>query len=162
MADSPEEKEGADTVREFEAQVGSVESLDGQTRVRVVRSGDFVIAHEQAAEARTDAGDGEPTQGRGKGKEEGEGQGEEARGNVRQLLDLDPDVLFEQLPLAVDDRFPSRPGLPDEPILTIVLDTEAGTRVTRMWLRDAEERAPRLVDPLRAIVERATDGRRYL
>lgn len=155
MADSPMETEGGDNVREFEAQVGSVESLDGQTRVRIARSGDFVIAHEQTAEE-------EPTQPRGKGQDENGGQGEEARGNVRELLDLDPDVLFEQLPLAVDDGFPSRPGLPDEPILTIVLNTEAGTRTTRMWLRDAEERASRLIDPLRAIVERATDGRRYL
>jgi hypothetical protein len=135
------------------ASVGEVGSPDGRTSVRVERSGRYVVVHEWVEERTEHTKQGEP---------EGGERREEAGGDVREL-DIDPEEMFaavDELPRHVD--FPNRPGLPDEAIVTFTIESDAGSTVERMWLRDAEREAARLVAPLKAVVERATDGRRYL
>jgi hypothetical protein len=46
--------------------------------------------------------------------------------------------------------------------VTFTIESDAGSTVERMWLRDAEKQASDLVSSLKTVVERATDGRRYL
>ena len=144
-----------------EAAVGDVFSPDGRTTVRVERDGHFVVVHEWIDERTPGAPENAEQQGK-EGDEHERDQREEHRGDVREL-DVEPERLFETVgSLPISDDFPTRPGLPDEPILTLTIESAAGSRTGRMWLRDAEQRFDELVDPLRTIVERATDGRRYL
>lgn len=148
-----------ESVQSFGAQVGAPTSLDGLTQVNVDREGTFVVVHEWVGD--------ESREGRDKkaAGDESDVQREEVRGDIREFLDVSPDELFTKLgAVTVEDDFPRRPGLPDEPILRILIEGDGETRVVRMWLRDAENDrgvAP-LLASLRALVEGATDGRRFL
>ncbi len=149
--------QGVGDANTFEVAVGDVASPDGRTSLRVEREGRFVVAHEWIDEQRPD--DSKSTQ---QGDDGGDRRREEYEGNVGEL-GIEPSTLFEQVEALPQDRaFPNRPGLPDEPILTLEIDSPSGRRLQRMWLRDAEQEAAALFDDLRTIVERATDGRRYL
>jgi len=140
-----------DDVRAFELRVGNVSSPDGQTSVTVERDGTFIVRHEaREGDERTK----EPVR-------------EEQRGDVREVLDVGPEQLLVHAAAAVgagDDDFPQRPGVPDEAIVHILLRTSGGERTRRLWIGDAERdrAAGQLLVPLRTLVERATDGRRYL
>jgi hypothetical protein len=154
----------ADTIKEegvqsLGAEVGAPTSPDGITQVNVDREGTFVVVHEWVGD--------EPRKGRTERAtgDESDVQREEVRGDIREFLDESPDELFTKLGgVNVEDDFPPRPGLPDEPILTITIEGDGERHVVRMWLRDAENDpgvAP-LLESLRSLVEGATDARRFL
>jgi len=150
-----------DVVDAFEAGVGDISSPDGRTTLRVERQGRFLVAHEWIEEWASDSSENAEQRGKDEERQEGQ-QREESRGDVREL-GIEPEPLFALVgALPTRDDFPNRPGLPDEPILTLSIESASGSRIERMWLRDAEHKLDELIDPLRTIVERATDGRRYL
>jgi len=123
-----------ESIKAFGAQVGAPTSLDGLTQINVDREGAFVVVHEWVAE--------EPRESRDKKAAGGEPapQREEVRGDIREFLEVGPDELFTKLGgVPVEDDFPRRPGLPDEPILRILIEGDGEPRVVRMWLRDAEK-----------------------
>jgi hypothetical protein len=153
MSTNPNDESSEQVNTSLAASVGEVASPDGRTSVRVDRGGRYLVVHEWVEDRNVRPGQGKP---------EGGEQREEVDGDVREL-DIDPDELFaavDELPKHVD--FPNRPGLPDEPIVTFTIESDAGSTVERMWLRDAEREAAGLISPLKTVVERATDGRRYL
>jgi hypothetical protein len=145
-----------DEIYDFELAVGEVTALDGRTSVRVDREGQFLVTHEWIED------DGpEPTKDVPADDQRGRRR-EESRGDVREL-DIEPVQLLRQAAgLPQGREFPPRPGIPDEPIVTVEIRSASGTRVERMWLRDAEKEFAGFTDSLRTIVTRATDGRRYL
>lgn len=160
----PRPGEDTDVVDAFEAAVGDISGPDGRTTVRLERKGQFLVVHEWIEEREpgpAEQQDKEQQEQQEPKRERGE-QREESRGDVREL-GVEPErlfVLIESVP--VHDDFPRRPGLPDEPILTLTVESAAGARSQRMWLRDVERELDELIAPLRTVVERATDGRRYL
>ena len=157
----PRPGDGPDVVDAFEAGVGDISSPDGRTTLRVEREGQFLVAHEWIEEKAPDSSETAEQQGKEQERDQGE-QREESRGDVREL-GVEPERLFAVVgSVPAHDDFPSRLGLPDEPILTLTVESSSGTRIERMWLRDAEQELDDLIVPLRTIVERATDGRRYL
>jgi hypothetical protein len=158
MSTNPNDERSDEDTIALAAAVGEVTSPDGRTTVRVERSGKFQVVHEWIEEGQEQPKHGEPKHDEPKGGE----QREETDGDVREL-DIDPDRLFatlDELPSHVE--FPNRPGIPDEPIVTFTIESAKGPTVERMWLRDAEKQASGLVSTLKTVVERATDGRRYL
>jgi len=137
-------------VASFEVHVGGPESPDGRTGIRIERNGSFIITHDQAV---------------GERNEEEEAAHEQVEGDMREILGIEPDRLFARVEaIEPRDDFPARLGVPDEPIIELTVTTSIGSRTTRMWMRDAEadSQVQQLLEPLRAIVERATDGQRFL
>ena len=83
--------------------------------------------------------------------------------------ELDPqstDQLFSELPrFDWDQRFPPRPGLPDEAVVQWLFQEKPGSiRMLKVWIRDAEKPGPMATALviLRRSVERLTDGKLYL
>lgn len=144
-----------DEIDHFELAVGEVTGLDGRTSVRVDHEGRFVVAHEWI--------DDEPTSTKDESDDDRRGpRREESSGDVREF-DIEPAQLFRQAAELPRERtFPPRPGIPDEPIVTVEIRSASGVRVERMWLRDAEKEFAGFTDTMRTIVTRATDGRRFL
>lgn len=131
-------------IRSIEFQVGATEHPDGLTRIEINRSGSFVVTHEQSGDEEVR----ERTEG-----EVGEFAGIEAEKIFAQIATIEP-----------SDDFPTRQGVPDEPIVVIRFETATGARTTRMWLRDVEDdrKLGPALNSMRTIVERSTDGKRYL
>lgn len=130
---------------ELAARVGEPAAPGGQTEVRlrgdggfsaVQRGGDAPHADKQALEARFQM--------------------------ERPQVEL---ILRSATQFDWSDRFPPRPGIPDEPIVHWSLRAPDGTAVSaRMWLRDVERGAltGEVLALLRQVLERASDGRMYL
>ncbi len=130
---------------ELEARVGEPATPDGQTEVRLRGDGSFVA---------TQRGGEEPLAAK---------QGVEARYQLeREQVER---ILRSATQFDWTDRFPPRPGIPDEPIVHWALRTPEGHTVrTRMWLRDVERGTltGEVLSQLRQVLERASDGRMYL
>jgi len=125
---------------ELVAEVGDPLSEEGLTRVKL-------------------SGDGRLTVEQQHGKEKGEQFSSEInRENVENLLRQASQFDWGQ-------RFPSRPGLPDEAIVQWYLyDRQGNTMTLKVWLRDAEKHGAigPVLAALRKSVERMTDGKLYL
>jgi len=134
------------------ADVGDVASEDGLTRVVLEGKGRFVV-EELREDGQTGAAEQAREQGRGR-RYEGEMAPERARSVLAQASRFD----WAQ-------RFPPRPGIPDEAIVRWTLRDASGEVATmRAWLRDVEKdpaMSPVLL-ALREAVQRATDGVLFL
>lgn len=147
--------------REYQLQVdvGQATAPDGITRVRVDGAGTLEAAQVRRATPQTPKQDVRDQSSDKPGDQDtarvaGKISPEEAAG------------LFEQASLAPwSDRFPRRPGIPDEAIVEVRFgraDRETGS--VKLWLRDAEKDdalGPMLAQ-LRRHVEELSDGRIYL
>lgn len=144
---------------QLQVDVGQATAPDGITRVRVEGSGVLEAAQVRRASA-TSSRQEMDLQAKGPPPEQ-----ETARASGK----ISPEQvtgLFEQASLAPwNDRFPQRPGIPDEAIVEVRFgraDRESGS--VRLWLRDAEKDdalGPMLAQ-LRKHVGEFSDGRIYL
>lgn len=126
---------------ELSARVGELTSLHGQTEVVLRGDGSFFAAQRGASE---------------KEAIEAKAQLDSAQTEfaVRSATQFD-----------WSDRFPPRPGIPDEPVVYWSIRVPGGGSATaRMWLRDVERGAltSQVISLLRQVLERASDGRMYL
>jgi len=126
---------------ELAARVGEPASADGQTEILVHGDGTVVAVQRGALE-------------------------KEAQ-EIRYRLDLRQAEFVMRSATQFDwtDRFPSRPGIPDEPIVHWQLKVPGGKAASaRMWLRDAErgKLTGEILALLRQVLEQASDGRMYL
>lgn len=134
---------------ELSGDVGNPYAPDGATRAVLVGTGEVRIEHRRADAGKPDGA--EPT---------GEQVGTHRLGpdTVRKLLG-------EAASFNWDAKFPPRPGIPDEPVLTWTFaDRRGGSLTVKVWLHDAErdERMAPVLAALRQAVDAATEGRHYL
>ncbi len=126
---------------ELSVRVGELASFHGQTDVQLRGDGSFVAVQ----------------------------RGPEVKKSFEAKAQLDRAqtefVLRSAAQLDWSDRFPSRPGIPDEPIVYWSIRVPGGGSASlRMWLRDAERGAltSEVLSLFRQVLERASDGRMYL
>jgi hypothetical protein len=143
------------------ADVGNPFEEDGLTRVMLSGSGVLEVEQHVAAPY---VGEGEdPAAQHGKELRANEtvqsaGREEFGRSAARELI-----IMAAEFPWG--RRFPTRPGIPSEPVLEWRLDDpRAGELTLKMWLRDAERYeliAPVLM-AFRHAVERVSKGKLFL
>ena len=121
-------------------EVGNIYSEEGLTRVKLDTTGRLLIEQQHDRE-QTESFSGE----------------------------LDPESterIFKELPqFNWDQRFPPRPGLPDEAVVQWFFQEKPGSvSMLKVWIRDAEKPGPMAtaLTILRRAVERVTDGKLYL
>ena len=126
---------------ELAARVGETGSPDGQTEV-VIRGDGSVLAWQRGTQEKPSA---------------------ETRYQLEpQQVEF---VMRSATQFNWTDRFPPRPGIPDEPIVYWSIRAPGAKSATmRMWLHDAERGAQtgEVLALMRQVLERATDGRMYL
>jgi hypothetical protein len=132
---------------ELAGEVGNPFAPDGATRARLAGSGEIVVEHRR--------------------EEPGKAAGEtgERVGVHRVGPDTARSLLARAASFGWAAPFPSRPGIPDEPVVTWTMSDSRGGRVTlKAWLRDVEgdERMGPVLTALRQAVDAATEGRHYL
>ncbi len=147
-------------IEALRAAVGQNDSPDGRTSVQVDRQGQFWVEHRQVVEYLAQGDQGPDQRG------EKEPEVERVEGSVTDVIDVDlNELLARAAELPWEQLFPNRLGLPDEPVIEFHVEDAAGQeRSVQAWLRDIEKdpSLAQLLDPLRSLVERSTDGRRYL
>lgn len=128
-------------------EVGNPLSAEGLTRAILSGTGDFRVEHVQGGE---------------------EARPADAKKNSDRFefgAETAQTLLARVARFPWNRTFPSRPGVPDEPILVWTFVDRRGSEVSlKMWLRDAEEDEDMawVVSALRQGVDAATAGRQYL
>jgi hypothetical protein len=143
------------SIESLQAAVGEVASFHGRTSVNLDRNGNFVVEHQHRVGKETD-----------ETKESKALDIDRVEGSLAEIAEFDAKEVFKaSRSVPWEDRFPNRLGIPDEPIVEFQVVTEKGeTRTARAWLRDVEKDPgmSQLLQPLRVLVSRATEGRRFL
>jgi hypothetical protein len=149
------------------ADVGNPYEDEGLTRAILSGSGRMLVELHRAEPATT------PERGQGYLSPESPSQetGDSGRAMPARshAYDFGPESAKEMILRAArfpwGQRFPTRPGIPSEPVLQWTLRDERGPEVTvSVWLRDAEKddtMAP-VLSAFRHAVERATKGELFL
>jgi len=146
------------------ADVGNPFDADGLTRADLSGSGELVV-EEHRAQGVAGAG---PEQGPAPRLPKGGPDGEVVARVVGRYdfgIESAKEMIVRAASFPWSQRFPTRPGIPSEPILQWVLRDERGPELSlTVWLRDAEkdEAMGTVVTLFRHAVDRATQGEAFL
>ena len=131
------------------ADVGSPFSEDGQTRAVLAGTGTVVVEHLQIEGGTSRQADQKPEQ----------------VGTYQMGPDVTRMAIASAAAFPWRTEFPSRPGIPDEAVVTWTLSDSRGGQITlKAWLEDVnkDERMAPVMRALRQAVDAATNGRHYL
>jgi hypothetical protein len=135
--------------RQLIATVGAPTSPDGQTRVTLSGTGALLVQWLRQPDER----------------DEQQRPGKPERREEKGELGIDPAPLFERaVRFPWDQRFPNRPGVPDEAIVEWDVADQGERRQVRVWINDAED-DPAMGSVLAALRDgtaRLTGGEIYL
>jgi hypothetical protein len=135
--------------RQLIATVGAPASPDGQTRVTLSGTGALLVQWIRRLDERDEQ------------KRPGKPEQREEKGEIG----LDPAPLFERTNrFPWGQRFPNRPGVPDEAIVEWDVSDQGERRQVRVWINDAEDDPAMgpVLTALRDGTARLTGGEIYL
>jgi hypothetical protein len=148
--------------------VGNPYEPEGLTRALLSGTGRLVVEQHQAGPTRPTEGPEQVAGGYERGRQ-GEGRPPDVTARRAGEYDFGVEATKEMITRAADfpwaQPFPTRPGIPSEPVLEWTLQDERGPKLTlTVWLRDAEkdEVMGPVVAAFRHAVERATRGELFL